>query len=681
MADNRPKSSGGSSDQVYGPGEHDEDDPLVELARIVSEDGDYFSPSSRGREPTAQERREPGFDAFSSELEAELMREFEQTNREEPAETGREPTGRTEERASHFGARPEQREEPRPAPEEPRFVSWQPEERHVIPPVEPEPEAAPSATYDPQDADILAALADELERDAGYSTSRQPAPEPRVSSRYGRQSGDDFEALLGGGLGNENVDWHGQRQPQAPAVPPTEYETAYEEETYQAEAYDREADAYEPGAYEPEAYEASPYEGEEAAYEPEREPYFEAADPDFDEQDDERREAEALGAEFPFLTDEALVTPADADGDGFDGLAAEERPHKKGKRKGLMALAGVLGVVVIGGGVFAMLGGQENGEPGSVPVISADGEPVKVAVENAGDSEGDQVGQAVFDRVSGRESNTDEQLVDRNEEPREIARIVLPNAQGGEDDGKISARISDDAQQPELGPEVTPIGPKKVRTVIVRPDGTIVQNSEQPAAAASSEPTEIAGPAPADEPQPVRVQSVRVGSDAAVESGNTLGSSPAPVQTGNELMAPTPSETTQVASLPAPRPTPPAMSAPAPTTTTTAAAPTAATQPQMAAPQPAAAPAQPAVTTADPSGWKVQVSSQRTADQARSAFSSLQRRFPSLLANQEPLVREADLGDKGVFYRVQIGPMADRNAAISLCENLKSAGGSCFVTR
>jgi len=687
MADNRPKSSSGSWDQGYRPGENDEDDPLVELARIVSEDGDYFGSAARGGQGSSQARQEPGFDAFSSELEAELMREFEQTARSAPAEPRMEPS---EPRLSSFDRRSEPRPEPQAAPSEPRFVSWQPEQRHVVPPAEPEPEpeAAPEPTYDPQDADILAALADELERDAGYSTSTQAAPAARPSARYEWQGGEDFEALLENDLVNEGVDWRDQREPDPYGEP-----EAYGEPEYEAEAY-------EPEGYESEGYAEAPYEGEEAAYEAEREPYFEAAQPGFEEEpgfreepgfggdgdferdDRGRQDIDALGAEFPFLADgDPLVTPADSDGDGPSSLTAEERPAKKGKRKGMMALAGVLGVVVIGGGVFAMLGGQEGGGSGTVPVITADGEPVKVQVENAGDNDGEQVGQAVFDRVSGRENDTGGQLVDRNEEPREIARIVLPNGQAGEDDGKISARISDDAQQPDVGPEVTPIGPKKVRTVIVRPDGTIVPNEEGSAEAAPSEPTEIAGPVPAEEPQPVRVQSVRVGSGEGGDTANTLGASGTAGETQDGTISQSPQQTMEVASLPAPRPTPPTMSAPSPQPQTTASAPASETQTQMAAPQPAAAPSQPATTQADPSGWKVQVSSQRSEDAARSSFANLKQRFPSLLGSQEPLVREADLGDKGIFYRVQIGPMADRSAAISFCENLKAAGGSCFVTR
>jgi cell division protein FtsN len=77
----------------------------------------------------------------------------------------------------------------------------------------------------------------------------------------------------------------------------------------------------------------------------------------------------------------------------------------------------------------------------------------------------------------------------------------------------------------------------------------------------------------------------------------------------------------------------------------------------------------------------VQVSSQRSADQARATFANMKRRYKSVLGGFEPDIQRADLGAKGTYYRVRIGPMASRGAALRLCEQLKSAGGNCFVTR
>jgi hypothetical protein len=75
------------------------------------------------------------------------------------------------------------------------------------------------------------------------------------------------------------------------------------------------------------------------------------------------------------------------------------------------------------------------------------------------------------------------------------------------------------------------------------------------------------------------------------------------------------------------------------------------------------------------------LSSQRSEEQAVAAFNGLKKRFPSLLGDQAANIQRADLGDRGVYYRVRVGPMADQVAAAQFCEQLKSSGGSCFVTR
>ena len=61
--------------------------------------------------------------------------------------------------------------------------------------------------------------------------------------------------------------------------------------------------------------------------------------------------------------------------------------------------------------------------------------------------------------------------------------------------------------------------------------------------------------------------------------------------------------------------------------------------------------------------------------------SAMQQKYPTLLANYRPMVQKADLGAKGVWYRLRIGPIADKTAATKLCTQLKSQGlPDCLVT-
>jgi hypothetical protein len=77
----------------------------------------------------------------------------------------------------------------------------------------------------------------------------------------------------------------------------------------------------------------------------------------------------------------------------------------------------------------------------------------------------------------------------------------------------------------------------------------------------------------------------------------------------------------------------------------------------------------------------VQVSSQRSEAEAQTAFHSLQGKYPSQLGGRQPIIRRADLGSKGIYYRAMVGPFASANEASELCQSLKSAGGSCLIQK
>lgn len=77
----------------------------------------------------------------------------------------------------------------------------------------------------------------------------------------------------------------------------------------------------------------------------------------------------------------------------------------------------------------------------------------------------------------------------------------------------------------------------------------------------------------------------------------------------------------------------------------------------------------------------VQVSSQRTEAEAQSSFQALRSKFPAVLGDRQPVIRRADLGDKGVFFRATVGPFGNVAQATEFCSSLKSAGGECVVQR
>jgi hypothetical protein len=76
---------------------------------------------------------------------------------------------------------------------------------------------------------------------------------------------------------------------------------------------------------------------------------------------------------------------------------------------------------------------------------------------------------------------------------------------------------------------------------------------------------------------------------------------------------------------------------------------------------------------------RVQIAATKDEPSARAEFARLQKAHADLLGNLSATVVKADLGDKGVFYRIQAGPIADKAQADKLCSQLKPLGIGCIV--
>jgi SPOR domain len=81
--------------------------------------------------------------------------------------------------------------------------------------------------------------------------------------------------------------------------------------------------------------------------------------------------------------------------------------------------------------------------------------------------------------------------------------------------------------------------------------------------------------------------------------------------------------------------------------------------------------------TNESGNWVVQVSAQRTEEEARSAFRVAQSKY-AVLAGYQVVIRKKDRGRHGVFYAAQVGPLSPEEAN-GLCSRIKNAGGKCFT--
>jgi tetratricopeptide (TPR) repeat protein len=103
-----------------------------------------------------------------------------------------------------------------------------------------------------------------------------------------------------------------------------------------------------------------------------------------------------------------------------------------------------------------------------------------------------------------------------------------------------------------------------------------------------------------------------------------------------------------------------------------------AAQAKQAAPVKRAAQALATPPTKAQATWVVQLSSQRDETTAWNAWKKLQASTGGLLADHAPAVVRADLGTKGVYFRLQV-PLESRRDAQDLCGRLKARGASCLV--
>jgi cell division septation protein DedD len=76
--------------------------------------------------------------------------------------------------------------------------------------------------------------------------------------------------------------------------------------------------------------------------------------------------------------------------------------------------------------------------------------------------------------------------------------------------------------------------------------------------------------------------------------------------------------------------------------------------------------------------FSIQLASSPSESDARATLSRLQKQFPNMLGGGS--IRRANLGNKGIYYRVRVGPLS-RDAADKLCSQIKAGGADCILTR
>lgn len=388
----------------------------------------------------------------------------------------------------------------------------------------------------------------------------------------------------------------------------------------------------------------------------------------------------------------------DADNTYVDHQAAYRDEDERGGRRWIMPVAAAIGLVLVGGGVYALISGgsSSTGSNGAPVIISADNDPMKVVPENPGGRVVPNQDKAVYDRVAGGSAADPKQpaLISSSEQPVDVVQRTLIPEQlplEGENDADMEAAAGTPVGETEdprlLSPEekaaqnegagATGVSPRKVRTMIVKPDGTLVaQEVDAPAAQPpkADKVAELAAP-----------QTAKPGEGApAVIAASRVPVAPEQVaqpQAKTPAAASTPASQT-AAPLPASRPSSQPSNVVATVTNqgnvrpaaTAPAQPPAAQQQQTTAATPAA------TSTPSAGGYYIQIASLPSQAEAQKSYQNMSAKFGSVIGGRGVDIKAAEIAGKGTFYRVRI-PAGDKNEAVALCEKFRSAGGSCLVAR
>jgi cell division protein FtsN len=354
--------------------------------------------------------------------------------------------------------------------------------------------------------------------------------------------------------------------------------------------------------------------------------------------------------------------PYGYDDDGNPLFYEADRPNMKSGRGGLMMVGAVLAIALAGGAGavgYKMLGsGGASGEP---PLIKAETEPVKTAPKDPGGAEMPNQNKAIYDRVDSAPPATSK-VVSREEQP-----VDLPSAPASAPRGDGSRVIlpGGPASVEPTPPSTGGAEPRRVKTMAIRPDAPIAP----PAAATPADP--IAEAARGGDP--------RRGSEF---DNGIMAEGAAPARGADPRLAAAPNQAPRPAApQPAARPAPQAATPQAARPAPAPAAPAPRSDPQQVAAVAPRAPAPAATRPAPSGGFVVQVTSQRSEADARSAYANLQKRFPQVLGPYQASIQTATVGDRGTYYRVRVGPFGSSGDASTVCNNLRAAGGDCVVSR
>lgn len=345
--------------------------------------------------------------------------------------------------------------------------------------------------------------------------------------------------------------------------------------------------------------------------------------------------------------DQQLHAQAGYDGQGeFDSFEdGAEEPERRRPRTALVVGA-LVGAIAVGGGLaygYRMLGNSKDSQP---PIVKADKSPAKV-------KPADQGGKDI--------ANTDKKFLNRLTEDGKatVSAAAVPTGPA--------------SPTPAANSSNEPEAPRKVTTLVVNRDGTLTPQPSAPAlvppppgmvveGGSATTRSQLRGPAsdPQAAAEPPALQAApRVAELPLPKVKAQPAEAPIAVSAAQSAAAPTP-----VKKAPRVRDDLPAQQKTASTTASVA----------------QAAPAQASV--AGPVlGYVPVLVSKKSREEALRSLADLHQKYPDVMQNKAPDVVEANIPDKGLYYRLILGPPGSRESARDVCNKLETQGyKGCWAT-
>ena len=321
-----------------------------------------------------------------------------------------------------------------------------------------------------------------------------------------------------------------------------------------------------------------------------------------------------------------------------DTLAFEPVQRRRPARRIGRTLIILVLIAGVGAGAWARWGDQLRlASADEIPVVRADAAPFKVKPDRPGGLDIPNRDKLVYERLESLPPPPRAE----NLLPRPEAPLLLSNA--------APAKTAE-AKKP-VPPPAPPAIKTEPKTVAAPPSAPPVIRTKPKAAAATP-----AKPAPPPAPPAIRTKS----KTAAAPPARPV---PPVIRTELKTAAAMPAR-------PAPPPAPPAIK----TKPKAAAAPPA--KPVASTPKSAAPAAGPAGK-----GYRVQLAAVRSERDVQREWTRLRTRHSGLLDRLRLSVVRADLGDKGIYYRLRAGPLENKAAARTLCGKLTKIKVGCLVVR